>query len=1045
MLWSFFVFGQKATPIVQKQLHTADSLFNAAEYELADSLLKQIYSLVLDLDDPEVALQVLHLSGFIGLEQGDFSRASSVFAEAVRKAQISFDQQHPSLGQAYNDQGHYFFTVGQVDSAWHYHQQALAIRLKNFGETHKKVADSYNNLGNVLQRSGRFQEALAYYEEVLQIRRHTSDRDPLAIASALSNQGNAYLSLGQLPAATRTLQQVLRIRQSVLGTQHPSFGRSLQNLSNAHFQANQIDSAQYYLRLALSNAQNNYGAIHPTLANLYESLGNCNVQKMQLDSAENWHQKALVIREELVDADPIAPAASYLYLGDIYRQKGDFLEALNLTEKGVSILQKHLNNSDPFLAEAYEKLGHCRRALGHLLEAREVYTQALDIRLKIFGPGHPLVAGSYTNLGNVYWQQSDHYSAVAYYQDALTIWEQFGPKYNQQKVNLYNNLGNSHFKEKTWTEALDAYQKALDLAQPSAIALKSVIWQQIGSTYDRLVQYPAALRAFEKSIELFKQGSQENSFELLYIQSAQANTLWHLYEQNNNLDTLQLATSAFLESLDLLEQQQSAFAHLESRQKTVELHYDLFEGAINCQLTHWEIEKDSAFLWRAFQLSESSKGLRLRERWLNDTTQVSTSSTKAESPGLSLAEVLQTDDIAARFLEQQLKTRRGLLAFFSGTQQLFWFYLKAGRLQAGKIPKMQRIHELVSVLGQSIINYPMVSSAQKLVLDSIYRDCAQELYTSIWLPIEPAFDGNKEIIIIPDASLAYLPFASLLTTAPDQPMQYRSYPFLLRDYQISYAYSASLLAKALSKASLQNKGTCLAMAPTFEGHHPPLAPLTHNTLEVDGLGTLIGAKTLLDTAATFANFLNVAPQYQILHLATHGVANIYRSEYCYLAFSAAEGQSKNRLYVQDLYKLDLPFDLVVMSACESGTGLFHAGEGQISLGRGFVAAGARSVVSTLWSVNDAKTADFMFNFYRHLKQGTEKDEAIRLVQQQYLATASHDDAHPFYWAAYVPIGDMSSLKIGRSGLKKWWPIGLLGLLLLSLRWLKPGLLKNFSK
>ncbi|PHN03997.1 CHAT domain-containing protein [Flavilitoribacter nigricans] len=1023
--------------VAREQLQRVEDLLDAAAYQRADSLLRSVSPEVLALERPELEAEVFRLSGYLALETGDYMRAYDVFRQVVTFTENNFPKKDPVIGQAYNDLGHYYFTTGQLDSARQFHEAALAIRMAHYGATDPKVADSNNNLGNVYQSAGRSTEALVYYEKALAIRRRHRASDPSALASALNNIGSAYLYLGQVNRATQAFRQTLDIRIDILGPDHPRYGRTLQNLGNAFYQAGALDSAQLYYEIALENARLNYDSTHPQLANLYENLGNCALRKNQLDLAEQQHRQALHIREALSDADPVAPATSYLHLGDINRQKGDYLEALQLTEKGWSILTEYLQEEDPYLADAWEKLGLCHQVLGHFLEARDALMTALDIRWKFFGPNHPVIAGAYTNLGNVYWQDSDHASALYYYGKALEIWRQYGGQHLREQAEAYSNIGNSYLKNKSWPEALEAYQQALALLSGESARLRAAVWQQIGVAYDGLQEYAAALDAYDKALELFDRNRTEQQMEILYTLSTRANTLLRVYESGRDPDTLRLAAAAFEESMQLLNERQLNILHTESRQKGVALHYDLFEGAIACQLARWQMEKDSAYLWRAFQLSENSKGLRLREKWL-EKPEDNNANTSA------LARALSMKEAAAGSLQERLRGNRGLLALFAGPKKLFWFFLKDHQLQAGIIDGMPEIDRLTADLGQSLAQYPLAGSEQQVVLDSFYQLTARKLYQRVWLPMEQAFRGASRLIIVPDGTLAYLPFAVLLTGEPKVAMRYRSYPYLLRDYQIGYAYSTALLAKALQQPELEEKQTCLAIAPVFDGHRPALAPLDYNAEEVKGLAREVGATTLIGQEATRSKFLDLAGQYRILHLATHGIANIYRSEFSYLAFTLPDTTANGRLYVQDLYQMELPADMIVMSACESGIGRFQAGEGAISLGRGFAAAGARSLIATLWNVNDHKTSEFMQDFYREMKKGLSKDEAIRKVQQNYLKKAGQADAHPFYWAAYLPIGDMEPLDLGpRSYL---WLLGPLFLLVLGLVWwLKPGLLKNLSK
>lgn len=1020
-----------------ERLKQVESLLDAAAFAAADSLLQLISPKIKVLEEPALLSELFRLEGHLALERGNYEDSYQVFREAVDFAESSFTGDHPATGQAYNDLGHYYFSTGQLDSAHHYHQKSLAIRLEYFGPQAPKVADSNNNLGNVYQSAGRSAEALTYYEKALVIRRQFAGTDPAELASALNNIGNAYLSLGQLNRATRAFRQTLDIRIGLLGPDHPGYGRSLQNLGNAFYQTGTLDSARFYYTLALENARLNYDSTHPQLANLYENLGNCALRNNQLTLAEEQHRKALHIREQLSGSDPVAPATSYLHLGDINRRKGDYLEAMRLTEKGWSILSEYLREDDLYLADAWEKLGLCHQTLGHFLEGRDALMTALDIRWKYFGPAHPLIAGSYTNLGNLFWQESDQNTALSYYQSALDIWEQFGDQFRAEQAEALSNIGNSHLKNKAWTQALDAYREALEKLSKQEIRLRATVWQQMGVVFDGLKQYDKALEAFDKALQLFDESREEQQNERLLALNARANTYLHIYEARQNLDTLYLAMDAFAESMELLNDRQLNLLHTESRQKDIALHYDLFEGAIACQLARWELEKDSSFLWQAFRWSEASKGLMLREKWSEDEP----APQEQTSP---LAKALWTTDAAAARLQQQLRGDRGLLAFFAGPRKLFWFFLKDERLSAGQIDHISRLDQLVAELGQSLTQYPLAGSEQQVKLDSFYQATAGALYRQLWLPIEAVFRGTSSLIIVPDGTLAYLPFSVLLSDKPKVSMRYKTYPYLLNEYQISYAYSTTLLARALHQPGLGNKATCLAVAPVFDGHSPALSPLTYNTVEVEGLARAIGANTLQAEQATLAKFLEMAPNYRILHLATHGIANIQRSEFSFLAFSLSDEDQEGRLYVSDLYQLDLPVEMIVMSACESGIGRFQAGEGAISVGRGFAAAGARSLIATLWSVNDAKTADFMQAFYRQLERGATKDEAIRKVQQDYLKQVRQADAHPFYWAAFLPIGDMGPLEVnGR--VPKW--IFAAGFLLLAGLgwWIKPRLLKNLSK
>jgi len=135
--------------------------------------------------------------------------------------------------------------------------------------------------------------------------------------------------------------------------------------------------------------------------------------------------------------------------------------------------------------------------------------------------------------------------------------------------------------------------------------------------------------------------------------------------------------------------------------------------------------------------------------------------------------------------------------------------------------------------------------------------------------------------------------------------------------------------------------------------------------------------------------------------------------YCYLAFTQTSDTLDRKLYVRDLYNLKLNADMVVLSACETGLGELQQGEGILSLARGFAYAGAKSIISSLWSVNDKSTADIMTSFYSHLKEGKTKDDALRRAKLDYLS--QNPNAQPFYWAAFTAVGDMKPIKRAWAG------------------------------
>ena len=127
--------------------------------------------------------------------------------------------------------------------------------------------------------------------------------------------------------------------------------------------------------------------------------------------------------------------------------------------------------------------------------------------------------------------------------------------------------------------------------------------------------------------------------------------------------------------------------------------------------------------------------------------------------------------------------------------------------------------------------------------------------------------------------------------------------------------------------------------------------------------------------------------------------------------------------------MDIPADLAVLSACETGLGRIAGGEGVMSLARGFAHAGCQSIITTLWQVNHGSTAQIMEQLYRQLVSGRPKDEALHQAQLAYLNDAGLDNAgrHPYYWSAYRQIGNVAPVELPGKHRWIWWLTGAIGL------------------
>jgi CHAT domain-containing protein len=167
---------------------------------------------------------------------------------------------------------------------------------------------------------------------------------------------------------------------------------------------------------------------------------------------------------------------------------------------------------------------------------------------------------------------------------------------------------------------------------------------------------------------------------------------------------------------------------------------------------------------------------------------------------------------------------------------------------------------------------------------------------------------------------------------------------------------------------------------------------------------------LLNEGASEQSFKSNVEQYNILHLAVHGIADTTNAMNSRLIFRTAGDGQDGELFAHEVYGLDLAkMDLAVLSACESGLGKAQGGEGVMSIARGFAYAQCPSLVMSLWKINDKTSANVMAKFYEQLKGGNDIDESLAQAKRKYLQGEKQFKSHPSYWAAFISMGETKAI------------------------------------
>ncbi|NES68228.1 MAG: CHAT domain-containing protein [Okeania sp. SIO2D1] len=304
---------------------------------------------------------------------------------------------------------------------------------------------------------------------------------------------------------------------------------------------------------------------------------------------------------------------------------------------------------------------------------------------------------------------------------------------------------------------------------------------------------------------------------------------------------------------------------------------------------------------------------------------------------------------------------------------------------------------------------------------------------------------NKRLLIVSDGLLQYLPFATL--SIPGTTAETDGYQPLLTKHQIVHSPSASTIANIRTETQnrqVANKTVAIIADPVFQpndlrvqGEKVATTKALENVLSLQAQLINRGARDanitwqrLPGTRQEAQAIMKLVPEsqrtevfdfeanremtlgqelgeYKFVHFATHGFINGQKPERSGLVMSLVDKNGNWQdgfLRLNDIYNLNLPVEMVVLSACQTARGKNIRGEGLVSLTRGFMYAGAKRVVASLWNVDDEATAELMSKFYRGmLDRGVSPVEALR--QSQLETMKQQGWQHPYYWGAFTLQGE----------------------------------------
>jgi CHAT domain-containing protein/tetratricopeptide (TPR) repeat protein len=942
---------------------------------------------------------ILDRIGFSVFPRGDLAGAEKIFQQALA-IQQKLAPGSLSLAKSLNGLGNVAHSRGDLEKAEDYYRQAYTIRQK-LAPGSLDVAASLNNLGNVARTRGDLDNAREFFRRALEIREKLSPGS-LDVAAAFNNLGLVAWDRGDLAEATRCHSQALAIQQE-LAPDSLEVARSLNNLGIVSSDVGDLVHAEDYALRALA-IREKLAPDSLVVATTLNNLGNIAEQRGDLAEAEWYSSRALAIVQKQAPGS-LALAIDFNNLADIMRESGDLEKAEDYLNQSLAIKQKLGPDSLNF-AFTLADLGGVSQSRGDLKKAEECYRRALEIEQRL-APGTLFVASSFNNLAGLFMERGDLVQAESYYRQAGAIEEKLAPESKAHAEVLASLAGIMLRKGQS--------DGAASLLDQALTALESQT-AHLGGSEDVRSNFRAKYLGYYRDYVdlLIRQKQPELAFQVL--ERSRARTLLEM------LNEAHVDVHKGVEA-GLLQRKRSLAGDLSAKyNRRIELlsgkHSDEQIATVN-----QEIER----------LVAQHKDV--EERIV------------ASSP--DYAALTQPRLLGVKEIEQLLDDDSLLLEYSLGAEHSYVFALTTNSLEVFPLPKGaeldaigRRAYEELSVNNPDS-GHVAITTLSRTLLDPVIGRLGKKRLVIVADGVLQyisfgALQTSQGAPLVAEHEIAYLPSGSTLvvlrrqtegrTRAPQQVAVLADPVFDVNDVRLKSPAEEKKNIDSPKQASLRSGSDATAADPA-DSTSVDLLTRSTSDLGMTAKGAIYLPR-LLSSRQEATNILAVAQsgqsmealdfdasrsaaisptlaQYRIVHFATHGLVNSTHPELSGLVLSLVnkKGEQQNGfLGLEDIYNMNLPADLVVLSACETGLGREIQGEGLVGLTRAFMYAGAPRVVASLWQVPDRATAELMKRFYTAMLVD-HLTPAAALRQAQISLSKEKRWSAPYYWAGFILQGE----------------------------------------
>ena len=1020
----------------------ARDFFVAAGYDSSFACYERAENLYAEAADWTDVLECLNREADVLVRLAQYEKAVARLERAKKVAGDRLPSDDTKLGTTYSLLGYIYHYKQAYNDAVRCLQEGLRIRLKASGPVNIEVGHSFYLLALTYRAMGKYDEAQLAITQALELSGKLGNqedvaRNMLALANILSDKGEYAGSINIERITEDTLAKMGEGTSDLLATCYFYHGRDL-------LHENQYKNAASYFSKSLSIYTGLYGEIHPGVSGCLLKLGDVYSLQGDFEQARSYFSRAEEVMLKINGPTHSSMAELYASLSDFYLRKSDLDSALSFGRKSVQIQRFNYGGSHISTANSLEKLAWVYERKGDYYAALSTLDSSLVIKTAI-NPNSVEVARLNLSIGVVYSKLDLADKADYYFLSARKVFDRSQSTDTTFLALLQNSYGDMFLRKKEYLAALDHYKEAALFLQ--------------GESGKRMFA-SAAREDLSRSDEL----------RLHYMLSA-SRAYESLDSVSGNFRYLDSAYNCLENAMSIQTIIRRRYRAEGSKIYFGEESYDINTNAVEDALSLHFRTKDKMYLQKAFQCSEKSKASLLSDKMIQSEalhssgvpnsvlqreellrTNLTSSTYKMRETDLNgvltgqqsayftnlvaydrLMDSLEnyfpnyTDlkyhvkEVAIPSIQKRLPSTSVILEYFFAKGRLCIFTISKDKFDLTITRKTSEIKEAALAMRKSL----------RTVDRSEFLKHASDLYRMIVQPVGKFLTG-KQLIVIPDGELYYIPFEALLT-APQSSMAFTTYsrlPFLIKTHAVSYAYSASLFIEQRQTSS-QGQKSFVGFAPVFDDsinknlgetskkdfaelrsfslNGKKYGDLEYSQEEVTNIATLfenrhLQSKTFIHDEANKSNFKKTVHDYSFVHIASHGFADEIHPDLSALLFSVASGpQTKEDgiLNASETYELKLNADLVVLSSCESGIGRLVKGEGLMAITRGFFYSGARNLLFSLWKISDKSTSKLMVDFYRSVLAGD--GFPLALQEAKLNAIRNNQYAFPSEWAGFLLI------------------------------------------